>query len=40
MGNKDSITAVFNRSMEEDENGVVIEYLIQANKGLDKIIVN
>jgi len=40
MGNKDSITAVFNKSMTEDENGIIIEYLIQANGDLHKIIVN
>lgn len=40
MGSKDSITMVFNRSMVENEGGISIEYLIQANKGLDKIIVN
>jgi len=40
MGNKDSITTVFNKSMTEDENGIVIEYLIQTNDGLNKIIVD
>jgi len=38
-GNKDSITMVFKKSMFEDKNGICIEYLIQPNECLDKIIV-
>ena len=38
-GNKDSITMVFKKSMSEDKYDICVEYLIQANECLDKIIV-
>lgn len=38
-GSKDSITAVFNRNLLYDEKEVDIEYLIQTNKDLTKIVV-
>lgn len=38
-GNKDSMTMVFKKSMSENKYDICIEYLIQANECLDKIIV-
>jgi|APGre2960657468_1045069.scaffolds.fasta_scaffold42980_1 hypothetical protein len=39
-GGKDSITAVFNRNLFDEEMGIEIEYLIQTNKDLTKIMVH
>jgi hypothetical protein len=39
VGNKDSITVVFKKSMSEDVNGIYIEYLFQVNSCLHKIII-
>jgi hypothetical protein len=39
-GGKDSITAVFNRNFFDGETGIEIEYLIQTNKDLTKIMVH
>jgi hypothetical protein len=40
MGNQESITAVFNRNLSDDENGIIVEYLIKVNENLTKIIVH
>ena len=40
MGNKESITAVFNRNISDNEDGISIEYLIKVNENLTKIIVH
>ena len=40
MGNKESITAVFNRNISDDENGIAVEYLIKVNENMTKIIVH
>lgn len=40
LGNKESITAVFNKNVSEDKFGISIQYLIQANESLEKIIVH
>lgn len=39
-GDKDSITAVFNRNLLDGEMGIEIEYLIETNKDLIKIMVH
>jgi hypothetical protein len=39
-GGKDSITAVFSRNLFDEEMGIEIEYLIQTNKDLTKIMVH
>jgi len=39
-GDKDSITAVFNRNILDGEMGIEIEYLIETNKDLIKIMVH
>ena len=39
-GCNDSITAVFNRNLFDGEMGIEIEYLIQTNKDLTKIMVH
>jgi hypothetical protein len=39
-GNNGSITAVFNRSISDDDNIITIEYLLQVNEKIKKIIVN
>lgn len=39
-GDKDSLTAVFNRSLLYEENELNVEYLIQTNGGLTKILVH
>ena len=40
MGNKGSITAVFNRNLSDEEDGIVVEYLIKLNENTTKIIVH
>jgi len=40
MGSKESVTAVFNRNLSEDKYGTVIQYCIQANERIEKIIVH
>jgi len=39
-GGKESITAVFNRNLFDGEMGIEIEYLIETNKDLTKIMVH
>ena len=40
MGNKGSITAVFNKNLSDEEDGIVVEYLIKLNENTTKIIVH
>lgn len=40
LGNKTSMTAIFNRNFSEDKFGISIQYLIQANESLEKIMVH
>ena len=40
LGNKSSLTAVFNRNISEDKYGLVLQYIIQANENLEKIMVH
>jgi primosomal protein N'' len=39
IGNKESITAVFNRNLFQRKDDIVVEYLLKANDRLEKIIV-
>jgi hypothetical protein len=39
-GDRESITAVFNRNLFDGETGIEIEYLIETNKDLTKIMVH
>lgn len=40
LGNKESITPVFNRNISEENGEIVIEYLLQVNENLKKILVH
>jgi hypothetical protein len=39
LGKKESITAVFNRNLQQGKSGVMIEYLLTANDKVEKIMV-
>jgi len=40
MGNKESITAVFNKNLIDDKDIIIMEYLLQVNEKMTKIIVH
>jgi hypothetical protein len=40
MGNKESITAVFNKNLIDDKYIIIMEYLLQVNEKMTKIIVH
>lgn len=40
MGNKESITAVFNKNLIDNKDEIIIEYLLQVNEKMTKIIVH
>ena len=40
LGNKESITPVFNKNLSEENGEIVVEYLLQINERLTKILVH